>query len=122
MDKEKIFQNIKKILQKHSNSFTVTQDSDKGFELYTNKPVEIQGRKFPNVYFAAAKIQKNFVGFYYMPIYANPEMLKQFKPELLKCLKGKSCFHIKKDDSVLLEQIDEALERGEKSYKERDWI
>ncbi|MEP7103396.1 MAG: DUF1801 domain-containing protein [Candidatus Dojkabacteria bacterium] len=121
-DQQKIFGRIKDILKEYSNTFTATTDSDQGYELYTNKPMEMLGRKFPRMYFAAVKNQKNFVGFYYMPIYAHPEMLKSLTPELVKCLKGKTCFHIKKDDEVLYLQIKEALDKGEKAYKEWGWI
>ncbi len=122
MDKEIIFQKIREILKKYSSSFTVTQDTNTDYELYTQKPVEIQGRKFPKLYFSAVRIQKNFVGFYYMPIYAEPKLLEIIKPELLKCLKGKSCFHINKDDPILFSQIDEALKIGKTAYIERGWL
>jgi len=36
-----------------------------------------------------------------------------FRPELLKLLKGKSCFHIKQLDANLEKQIKEALEKGD---------
>jgi hypothetical protein len=49
-------------------------------------------------------------------------MKKVFKPELLKCLKGKSCFHIKKNDPVIMEQIKESLKIGYEMYKERGWL
>ncbi len=45
-----------------------------------------------------------------------------FHPNLLKLLKGKACFHIKKDDADLLEQIKDALEAGFDLYKKRGWI
>ena len=44
-----------------------------------------------------------------MPIYTDTKLQEVFKPELLKLLKGKSCFHIKKLDPTLKQQIIEAL-------------
>lgn len=121
MDKETIFKNIREILRRYK-SFTAIVDTDTDYDLYTNKPIEVFGRKYPRMYFAATKIKKNFVGFYYMPIYMNPEAIKSIKPELLKCLKGKTCFNITKDDPVLYRQIDELLQIGEKAYRERGWL
>jgi hypothetical protein len=90
--------------------------------LVSQKPVVIDGRKKDELWFAAILVQKGYVGFYYMPVYAAPDMKKVFKPELLKCLKGKSCFHIKKQDPVIMTQIKESLKIGYAMYKERGWI
>jgi hypothetical protein len=90
--------------------------------LISQKTVEIQGRKKEEVWFAGILVQKGYVGFYYMPVYAAPDMKKVFKPELLKCLKGKSCFHIKKQDPVIMDQIKESLKIGYDMFKERGWI
>jgi len=85
-------------------------------------PVEIAGRKRDELWFAGIIVQKGYVGFYYMPVYAEPEMKKIFKPELLKCLKGKSCFHIKKYDKEIFSQIKSALKVGYDAYLEKGWI
>lgn len=90
--------------------------------LVSQKPVVIDGRKKDELWFAAILVQKGYVGFYYMPVYTAPDMKKVFKPELLKCLKGKSCFHIKKQDPVIMTQIKESLKIGYAMYKERGWI
>ena len=45
----------------------------------------------------------------------------KLKPELLKTLKGKTCFHIKKEDPVLLQQIKEALQIGYEYYTSNGW-
>lgn len=90
--------------------------------LVSRKSLVIEGRKKDEMWFAGILIQKGYVGFYYMPVYANPDMKKVFKPELLKCLKGKSCFHIKKNDPVIMAQIKESLKIGYDMYKERGWM
>jgi len=91
--------------------------------LVSKTEMEINGRKLPEAWLAGALIQKGYVGFYYMPVYVAPEEIKaQLKPELLKCLKGKSCFHIKKLDEELTRQIREAIEKGYQFYKKKGWI
>jgi hypothetical protein len=62
------------------------------------------------------------VGFYFMPVYAEPEVKALFKPELLSLLKGKSCFHIQKLSPAMLEQVESALEEGYSMYVARDWV
>ena len=57
-----------------------------------------------------------------MPVYSDPEMKALFQPELLKLLKGKSCFHIKSLDNQLRDQIRAALEDGFKLYQTRGWV
>jgi hypothetical protein len=57
-----------------------------------------------------------------MPVYAEPALIKFIAPDLLKLLKGKSCFHIKKLDDSLLGQIESALDIGFRMYKERGWV
>jgi hypothetical protein len=80
------------------------------------------GRKYPTLHFAGLIAQSNYVGFYYMPIYCSPVMKKKLKPELLKLLKGKTCFHVKALDAKLLAQIKEALDVGKDCYKKMKWL
>ena len=57
-----------------------------------------------------------------MPICTDIQLKKTFNPELLKLLKGKSCFHVKVLDESLEQQIDEALKIGHELYRKRGWI
>jgi len=117
-----IFAQLKELLVKYSPPFEAKIDNERWYDLYSIKDLVIEGRKRKEVYFAGIIIQKAYVGFYYMPVYAEPEIKALFKPELLKLLKGKSCFHIRTLDEVLLEQIRQALEDGFKLYRERGWV
>jgi hypothetical protein len=54
-----------------------------------------------------------------MPIYSDPHIGDVFGAELLKTLKGKSCFHIKKADPLIYSQIEQALAHGYQLYQER---
>ena len=118
-----IFEQIKKMLLPYvKGSLELVGGNGGMLCLVSQKPVEIQGRKRDELWFAGILVQKGYVGFYYMPVYAQPEMKKVFKPELLKCLKGKSCFHIKKNDPIIMTQIQESLKLGYDMYKERGWI
>lgn len=118
-----IFEAIKKLMLPYQKGSLTMIGGDGGMlSLISEKPVEIDGRKKDELWFAGILVQKGYVGFYFMPVYAAPEIKKVFKPELLKLLKGKSCFHIKKLDPVILQQIRESLQMGYMLYKERGWI
>jgi hypothetical protein len=118
----KIFQELKTILKKFEDPLKPKFDLDSKYDLWSFKEIEIDGRKRKEISFASIIIQSTYVGFYYMPIYVDTKQQDVFKPELLKLLKGKSCFHIKELNPELKQQIQEALAIGYKLYKKRGWI
>jgi hypothetical protein len=117
-----IYKGLKKTLKKYEPPFKPKLDLDSRYDLWSFKNVEIDGRKKKEVFFASAIIQSTYVGFYFMPIYAETSLKEVFKPELLKLLKGKSCFYIRNLSPEIVSQIEEALELGFNLYKERDWV
>ncbi len=62
------------------------------------------------------------MGFYFKPVYAQPDLGRVFRPELLGPLRGKSCFHILKLTPMLEQQVEDALKKGYALYKERGWV
>ena len=117
-----IFKRLKNILNKYEDPLVPKYNLDSKYDLWSVKDIEIAGRKRKEVYFAGLIIQSTYVGFYFMPIYAETSLEKVFKPELLKLLKGKSCFHIKELNADLEKQIAKALDAGYRLYKKRKWI
>ncbi|MHC1703009.1 MAG: hypothetical protein AB9846_03775 [Tenuifilaceae bacterium] len=120
-DLAKIFTSIKRLLKKYENPLVAKLDLDSKYDLWSIKDVEFLGKKRKEVYFAGLIIQSNYVGFYYMPVYANEDLKKVFHPDLLKLLKGKSCFHIKTLDKDFEKNIEEALKIGYDLYKKNGW-
>ena len=118
----KIFNRLKKVLKKFEDPLKPKFDLDSKYDLWSFKDLVIAGRKRKEIYFAGLIIQSKYVGLYYMPIYTDTSLKDVFKPELLKLLKGKSCFHIKQLDAGLEKQIERALEKGYALYKKRGWI
>ncbi len=73
--------------------------------------------------FASIASQKNFIAFYHMGIYANPELLKWFVDEYPKHCKtkldmGKSCIRFKKMDQIPYKLIGELMSK----MTVKDWI
>ena len=102
-------------------NYVAKDDLPGNYSIYYNKPVEILGRKYPELPLAGLLIQKGYVGFYFFPVYTEPELKKKLPQELLKQLKGKTCFYIKHPDPVLYKQIGDALEEGIKLYRSKGW-
>ena len=117
-----IYNGLKKVLKKYEGPFKPKLDLDSRYDLWSFKNVEIDGRKRKEVFFASIIIQSTYVGFYFMPIYAETSLKDVLKPELLKLLKGKSCFYIRDLSPEMVTQIEEALEIGFNLYKERGWV
>lgn len=73
--------------------------------------------------FAGLASQKNFIAFYHMGIYANPEILNWFTSEFPKHSKkkldmGKSCIRFKKPEDIPFELIGELMQK----ITVADWI
>ena len=121
-DFQTIFDQLKQLLVKHAPPLTVKADKSDSYQLYSVKDLVITGKKVSEVYFAGVQIQKNFVGFYFFPIYTHPQMFTDTPEELRKCLKGKSCFNVKKTDATALKQFEKLIKQGFKVYKQEKWI
>lgn len=119
-----IFGAIKKLCQPYANKGALKLYASTGGQLnmVSHKEVVIAGRKRSEIWFISALVQKGYVGFYYMPLYMNDPMKSQFSPEFMKCLKGKACFHIRENDSLIMADIKKAIKLGYEAYKERGWV
>ena len=118
-----IFDNIKKMLKPYDKKRSLVLHSKPSqANLVSHKPVVIAGRERDALWFVSALVQKGYVGLYYMPVYMRDEMKKHFSPEFLKCLKGKACFHISKNDPAIMAEIKKAIKIGYEGYIERGWL
>lgn len=118
-----IFDKIRKMIAAYAKgNYRAKADKPGHYELYYDKEVELAGRKYPELSFAAALVQKGYVGFYFLPGYVDGSLKDKIGAELLKTLKGKTCFYIKKDDGVLFKQIKEALALGYDDFKKMGWV
>ena len=118
----KIFSRLKKLLKQYEKPLMPKFDLDSKYDLWSYKDMVTDGRKRSEIYFAGLIIQSSYVGFYYMPVYTDTNLKNDIKPDLLKLIKGKSCFHIRNLDENLKIQIKDALETGYRLCQERGWI
>lgn len=131
MDKQEIFDVLKKMLKKHSKGLYATEvipgskakDKKDGYHLYGSKEVSILGRKPQKTYVAGIIMQKHFVGFYSMHVYAHPQVLKKLKsPATRKFLKGKACFNVTTLDKDILADLEFLVAEGIRDFKVNLWI
>jgi hypothetical protein len=121
-DLQQMFDTLRPLLARYQPPLVSKHDDLRYLDLWSSKDLVIEGRQRKEVFFAGLIIQKRFVGFYFMPVYSDVEIKDFFQPELLRRLKGKSCFHINKLDAGLLSQIDTALQMGYALYQRKGWI
>jgi hypothetical protein len=128
---EIVFNELHRLLQAQIPPFKPGGDEQgmfrgkKNLHLVVPKAVVVPGAyggKPTKLCMASLVLQKGYVGFYLMPIYMNATLKAKLSPALLKLLKGKTCFHVKKLDATLLADIAAALTLGTKCYRERGWV
>ena len=121
-DLQSIFNQLKEVLAAYDPPFESRNNLPGNFGLYSKKEVTAFGRKYSEMFFAGLIIQKSYVGFYFMPVYTNPQLKASLDPALLKMLKGKSCFYIKKVSPEVVENIRQALEVGFACFQDQGWV
>lgn len=116
------FKIVKKLISKFAPPLKVATNLSSRYETYFEKSFEtVSGRtgnklKKDKLWFASIIVQRNYLGFYFMPVYSHPELLLKVSPELRKTLKGKSCFHITKLNEEGAKEITKLLKEGFKLY------
>lgn len=120
--KQEIYNALVKILKPYEKKLNMRTDRKCKYELSGKKKVVAWKREFESMFFAAVIIQKGFTGFYFFPIYTHVKEFKKLPDNLKKCLKGKSCFHIKKNDKDLFASIKEIVKQGFDIYKKSGWV
>ena len=120
-----VFDRLEALLARYAPPFVVRTGSVKGkrdYQLWSERPLEIEGRKRHEVYFAGLIAQKGYVGFYFMPVDTHADQRRTFAPRLLALLRGKSCFHVKGLDDTLEREVEDALAHGFELYRARGWV
>ena len=120
-----IFETLAKALGKCSPPMASLLDEKKQtILLMGNKPVPYGYDKkiIPGMYFASVAQRSDSVAFYFFPIYYKTTEFKKVSPSLMKCLKGKTCFHFRKEDQVNEKELDALLKLGVKAWKAEGYL
>ena len=120
-----IYNTLERALKKCTPPMVSKSDEKKqSIELIGNKAVPYGHDKkiIPGMFFAAVMQRKDSVAFYFFPIYYKTEQFKKVAPGLLKCLKGKTCFHFKKEEEVNEKELETLLKLGVKAWKDEGYM
>jgi hypothetical protein len=108
-----VHQRLKQILEPHRAELTVTKDGQDGMAL------EIPGMEGkPTGYVAGTRVGKSYVSLYLMPVYAEPGLLDDASPALLRRKQGKSCFNFTSVDEALMTELEGIVADGVPRYEE----
>lgn len=116
--RKQLFDTLKKHLQQCTPPMVVATDEDQqAYELIGNKavPYGYDKKTIPGMFFASLVQRKDSVAFHFFPCYMNPAM-KEAAPTLYKRLKGKTCFHFKKEAEVNESELQELLKQGMEAW------
>lgn len=114
-DLTEIESTLRELLKAQVPKLRVRKDETSVLEVCGTKEAMQGKQKVDGYYFASVVPKPKDIRLYYFPIYTHAAA---FSPsdELRKCLKGKSCFHIKKLSPELESEISEMIETGVRLY------
>ena len=107
-DFDEVFKRLKGILEPYAERLLVKEDQPGNYYLESSYSEKWKKPMF----FGAARIQKNYVSFYLMPVYMCPELLVDISPGLKKRMQGKSCFNFKGVDEVAFAELANLTKKG----------
>ena len=108
--------NLKAMMRRHMPPLNVRFDLPQKFEVSGAIPAMQGKQNVDGFYFATVIPKSKDVRLYFFPVYTHPDSFVLSEP-LRKCLKGKSCFHIKSMDKELESEISTMISLGVDIYK-----
>lgn len=121
-DLPEIQSTLQDILKAQTPPLRVRTDKPGAFEVAGTKEVMQGKQKVDGFYFASVVPKPKDVRFYFFPIYTHVKDYAPLSDELKKCLKGKSCFHIKKLSPEMEKEIEGLVKKGVELYSKDDLI
>lgn len=113
MNSDKIFMDLRSILEQYEPFLTVV--NNKSDHYYLNTPIAETAKKAE--FFGAVQIKKSYVAYHLMPIYYYPELLDNISEELRNYMHGKSCFNFKEVDEKLFTELNTLTKSCYDKYK-----
>ena len=108
------FAALRAILEPHAKRLTVTVDEPGHFELASPTMTDRAGRP---LFCAAVQINKNYVSYHLMPVYANTALRNSLSPALRKRMQGKACFNFTTVEPGQLKELAAVTKKGVAGFK-----
>ncbi|KAA3614854.1 MAG: hypothetical protein D8M58_10390 [Calditrichaeota bacterium] len=123
MDELKIIQQkLIAIFKEHIPPLKIEIESETNFKVSGTKEAMQGKQKVDGYYFGSVVPKPKDIRLYYFPIYTHVSDFENISSNLRKCLKGKSCFHIKKMDVELENDIRKMVNKGVELYLKDELI
>ena len=122
MELEDIQTSLHELLKVHLPPLQVRKDNQQVLELAGTKEAMQGKQKVDGFYFASVVRKPKDIRLYFFPIYTHKEEFGWISEELRKCLKGKSCFHIKNLNDPLLLELGKMIDQGVNVYAQQGLI
>jgi hypothetical protein len=113
-----VFESLREILKEYEPRLVVLHDKPGNY--YLNTPYCEKFKK--EICFGAVAVKKNYVSYYFMPIYGCPEMARELSPELKARMQGKACFNFKEVDRDLFKELAQLTKAGFDRFKKAGFI
>jgi hypothetical protein len=116
-DFEAVFDRLRALLQPYESRFRVTADTDERYAL--DAPPSPRFPQYPDgVFLGAAQINKRYVSFHLMPVYAFPDLLDGVSDRLRRRMQGKSCFNFTAADDDLFAELESLTGRAVERWQQ----
>lgn len=118
IDHAAVFAALRTIMAHWAAPLQVVSDTADNYYLDThhvmknNKPL----------FFGAVQTRKNYVSYHLMPVYVNPQLLKDTSDVLRARMQGKSCFNFRRIDQALFAELEALTRRGFESYVQAGYV
>jgi hypothetical protein len=112
------FAELKTLFTPYVASLTVTSDTATNYMLDGCFSAALNRAMF----FGGVRSGKNYVSFYLMPVYTNPELMGRISDGLRRRLHGKSCFNFARPEPELFEELRGLVRTGFDRYKQLGYI
>ncbi|MFT6866395.1 MAG: hypothetical protein ACJA08_001226 [Cyclobacteriaceae bacterium] len=105
------------MFRQHVPPLQIRKDSPSVFEAAGTIEAMQGKQKVDGFYFGSVVPKPKDIRLCFFPIYTHHEQFESISAELLKCLKGKSCFHIKLLSPDLTAEIKNMIDHGLAIYQ-----
>ena len=71
--------------------------------------------------YGGVRLGKNYVSYYLMSVYMDPELMRSMSPELKRRMQGKACFNFTEVDPKLFAELKALTRVGSARFDAMDW-
>jgi len=109
------FAGLREMLQPYEAKLHARENTEVSY--YLERPASTPHEK--PAFFAATKINKNYVSIHLMAAYCFPELLMGMSPDLKKHQQGKACFNFTAPDAKLFRELAKLTAAGALKFRNR---